>query len=153
MNYEFNFSLITCHFLPSDEPAHLIFHFFNISIFIFSPSAEEKNLLRRAVETPCLLAPSSWPLISELVIQIDAASVVQGERRGKLAWPLLSRRPHSPLHLNCSGKGTTIPTRCKEISTKPCVKIRKQMTSSKSNFTESVSNASSVFCVFFETHI
>ena len=37
----------------------------------------------------------------------DTTSVVQGERRGKLAWPLLSRRPHSPLHLFCNGKGTT----------------------------------------------
>jgi len=43
---------------------------------------------------------------------LDCASVVQGERRGKLAWPLLSRRPHSPLHLNCNGKGTTISPRC-----------------------------------------
>ena len=37
----------------------------------------------------------------------DTTSVVQGERRGKLAWPLLSRRPHSPLHLFCNGKVTT----------------------------------------------
>jgi hypothetical protein len=30
------------------------------------------------------------------------ASVVQGERRGKLAWPLLSRRPHSRCISNAS---------------------------------------------------
>ena len=34
------------------------------------------------------------------------ASEVQGECRGKLAWPLLSRRRWSPLHLDCNGKGT-----------------------------------------------
>ena len=43
-------------------------------------------------------------------------SVVQGERRGKLAWPLLSRRPHSPLQPICNGKGTTFPLRFTNLS-------------------------------------
>ena len=42
--------------------------------------------------------------------------VVQGEGRGKLAWPLLSRSPHSPLHLKCNGKGTTFPLRFTNVS-------------------------------------
>ena len=66
------------------------------------------RLLRRGEK----FAPPSIFSARALSFRIDCASVVQGERRGKLAWPLLSRRPHSPLHLNCSGKGTTIFLRC-----------------------------------------
>ena len=35
-----------------------------------------------------------------------SATIVQGERRGELAWPLLSRSRWSPLQLVCNGKGT-----------------------------------------------
>ena len=49
----------------------------------------------------------------------DIASEVQGERlrvgelcsgmcRAELAWPSLSRSLHSPMHLQCNGKGTKI---------------------------------------------
>ena len=41
-------------------------------------------------------------------LMIDIATIVQGECRGKLAWPLLSRRRWSPLQLVCDGKGTKI---------------------------------------------
>jgi len=37
-----------------------------------------------------------------------SATIVQGERRGELAWPLLSRSRWSPLQLVCDGKGTKI---------------------------------------------
>ena len=38
--------------------------------------------------------------------QNASTTIVQGECRGKLAWPLLSRRRWSPLHLDFNGKGT-----------------------------------------------
>ncbi len=46
------------------------------------------------------------------------ASVVQGERGGKLAWPSLSRRPHSRCIPKCNGKGTTFPLRFTNVSPK-----------------------------------
>ena len=40
------------------------------------------------------------------IFGLTMTTAVQCERGGKLAWPSLSRRPQSPLHLHCNGKGT-----------------------------------------------